>query len=144
MMFVHFFKHYNLLPAVLNDFDHLEDSMSSLSISSKRNNKNISLGILYFLFLDYYLDVVSLEKDYLEISSGKVIEKLSIGLTNLNILSISDIFDDHIPGERVNDTLLFKRILKAAFVNIFKYLNNRTGDLLNDLRVIPFRPRIEL
>lgn len=107
MMVIHFFKHYGLLPTDLNS---LEGMMKSLDVSGKP--KLYSLGTLYFLFLDYYLDIVSLEKDYLEISTGEVIEKKSIGLTNLNILSISDIFDDHLPGERVNDTLIFKRILK--------------------------------
>ncbi|CAI2342968.1 unnamed protein product [Caenorhabditis sp. 36 PRJEB53466] len=139
MMVIHFFKHYKLLPA---DLETLEGMICSLSLDSEK--KPISLGTLYFLFLDYYLDVVSLEDDYLEVTTGEVFEKKSIGLTNLNILSISDIFDDHIPGERVNDTLIFKRILKASFVIIQRFLNNRTGDVLNNLRVIPLRPRVEL
>lgn len=135
MMFIHLFKHYGLLPADINS---LEGMMSSLSVV---DNESISLGTLFFLFIDYYLDVISLEEDYLEISTGESIEKLSIGLTNLNILSISDVFDDHIPGERVNDTLIFKKILKASFLCLEKHLNNRTGDILNDLRVIPLRPK---
>ncbi|UMM17235.1 hypothetical protein L5515_013889 [Caenorhabditis briggsae] len=136
MMFIHLFKHYGLLPA--NNNNSLEEKMSSLKI---QNNQSISLGTLFFLFLDYYLDVISLETDYLEITTGKSICKMDIGLTNLNILSISDIFDDHIPGERVNDTLIFKKILKASFNCIKKYLVQRTTDVLNDLRVIPLRPR---
>ncbi|EFP07458.1 hypothetical protein CRE_26415 [Caenorhabditis remanei] len=135
MMFVHLFKHYGLLPADINS---LEGMMSSLSVE---DSQSISLGTLFFLFLDYYLDVISLEEDFLEISTGESIQKMSIGLTNLNILSISDIFDDHIPGERVNDTLIFKKILKASFLCIEKHLNTRTGDILNDLRVIPLRPK---
>uniref|UniRef100_A0A1I7T0Y0 CDT1 domain-containing protein n=2 Tax=Caenorhabditis tropicalis TaxID=1561998 RepID=A0A1I7T0Y0_9PELO len=135
MMFIHLFKHYGLLPA---DRNSLEGMMSSLSVAEK---ESISLGTLFFLFLDYYLDVIPLETDFLEISTGESIKKKSIGLTNLNILSISDIFDDHIPGERVNDTLIFKKILKSSFLCIEKHLNNRTGDILNDLRVIPLRPK---
>lgn len=83
--------------------------MASLSVTKKYS---INLGTLLFLFLDYYLDVISLEKEYLEIGTGESLIKLDIGLTNKNILSISDIFDDHVPGERVNDTVMLKKIFK--------------------------------
>ncbi|CCD63533.1 PAP-associated domain-containing protein [Caenorhabditis elegans] len=135
MMFIHCFKHYGLLPSNSNS---LEEKMASLSVTKKYS---INLGTLLFLFLDYYLDVISLEKEYLEIGTGESLIKLDIGLTNKNILSISDIFDDHVPGERVNDTVMLKKIFKAMYLAVLKYLNNRTGILLNDLKTIPFRPK---